>query len=284
MADSPRYPWIVLAVALFGLFSVGFTITILSVSIPRIAEDLGSDTSTVTWVVTGPLLAFAVAGPAMGKLGDLYGHRRIYGLSMACVCVFAGLTAVAWSAGSLIAFRTLGAATGAAVGPGVDRHHQPDVPARAAGAGDGLLVDGRRRRSGDRRGRRRPDRRDVRLAVDLRRPGAAHLRRAAARRSSCSPRPSGAHGTRFDFAGAGHPRGRRHLAPLRHQPRAELRVVEPGHRRRASSSRRWRSWRSSWSSGGSSTRSCRSRTCGAGTSPSPSPRSSSRTSPTWAAS
>jgi len=117
MADSPRYPWIVLSVALFGLFSVGFTITILSVSIPRIADELGSDTSTVTWVVTGPLLAFAVVGPAMGKLGDLYGHRRVYALSMGCVCLFAGLTAAAWSAGSLIAFRTLGAATGAAVGP-----------------------------------------------------------------------------------------------------------------------------------------------------------------------
>jgi EmrB/QacA subfamily drug resistance transporter len=117
VADSPRYPWLVLAVALFGLFSVGFTITILSVSIPRIAADLGSDTSTVTWVVTGPLLAFAVVGPAMGKLGDLYGHRRVYGISMAFVSVFAALTAVAWSAGALIAFRTLGAATGAAVGP-----------------------------------------------------------------------------------------------------------------------------------------------------------------------
>ncbi|MEO6317219.1 MAG: MFS transporter [Acidimicrobiales bacterium] len=117
VAGSPRYPWIVLAVALFGLFSVGFTITILSVSIPRIADELGSDTSTVTWVVTGPLLAFAVVGPAMGKLGDLYGHRRVYGMSMACVCVFAALTAASWNVGSLIAFRTLGAATGAAVGP-----------------------------------------------------------------------------------------------------------------------------------------------------------------------
>lgn len=117
MAGSPKYPWMVLAVALFGLFSVGFTITILSVSIPRIADELGSDTSTITWVVTGPLLAFAVLGPAMGKLGDIHGHRRIYGLSMACVCVFAGLTAASWSAGSLIAFRTMGAATGAAVGP-----------------------------------------------------------------------------------------------------------------------------------------------------------------------
>lgn len=117
VASHPRYPWLVLAVALFGLFSVGFTITILSVSIPRIAEELGSDTSTVTWVVTGPLLAFAVVGPAMGKLGDLHGHRRVYGLSMVCVSLFAALTAASWSAGALIAFRTLGAATGAAVGP-----------------------------------------------------------------------------------------------------------------------------------------------------------------------
>ncbi len=117
VSESPKYPWIVLTAALFGLFSVGFTITILSVSVPRIAEELGSDASTVTWVVTGPLLAFAVVGPAMGKLGDLYGHRRVYGFSMACVCLFAALTAAAWSAGALIAFRTLGAATGAAVGP-----------------------------------------------------------------------------------------------------------------------------------------------------------------------
>lgn len=114
---SPRYAWLVLTVALFGLFSVGFTITILSVSIPRIAAELDSDVTTVTWVVTGPLLAFAVVGPAMGKLGDLHGHRRVYGLSMAAVAVFAALTSAAWSAGALIAFRTLGAATGAAVGP-----------------------------------------------------------------------------------------------------------------------------------------------------------------------
>jgi MFS family permease len=115
--DSPRYPWIVLATVLFGLFSVGFTITILSVSIPRIADDLGSSVSTLTWLVTGPLLAFAVFGPSAGKLGDLRGHRRVYGLSMACVILFAGLTAVAWDAPSLLAFRILGAATGAAIGP-----------------------------------------------------------------------------------------------------------------------------------------------------------------------
>jgi EmrB/QacA subfamily drug resistance transporter len=134
---SERYPWIVLATVLFGLFSVGSTITILSVSIPRIAEDLGSDESTLTWLVTGPLLAFAIFGPSAGKLGDLKGHRRVYAWSMACVVVFAALTAFAWSAGSLIAFRILGAATGAAVGPSslaiINRLFPPAKRAQAMG-------------------------------------------------------------------------------------------------------------------------------------------------------
>src|SRR3546814_6906586 len=115
--QSPRYPWLVLTTVLLGLLSVGFTITILSVSIPRIPDALASNESTLTWLVTGPLLACAVFGPSAGKLGDLKCHRRVYAWSMAAVIVFAGLTAVAWDAPSLLAFRILGAATGAAVGP-----------------------------------------------------------------------------------------------------------------------------------------------------------------------
>ena len=118
LAGSPEYPWIVLAVALFGLFSVGFTITILSVSIPRIADELGTDASTVTWVVTGPLLAFAVrrSGDGQARRPPRPPARSTAGRWRACACSPA-LTAAAWSAGALIAFRMLGAATGAASGP-----------------------------------------------------------------------------------------------------------------------------------------------------------------------
>jgi EmrB/QacA subfamily drug resistance transporter len=134
---SGRYPWLVLAVALTGLFSVGFTITILSVSIPAIADDLGAPDATLTWVITGPLLAYAVVGPAAGKLGDLYGSRRMYLLSLLAVMVFAGLTALAWSAGALIAFRVLGAAVGAATGPSslamINKLFPPERRAQALG-------------------------------------------------------------------------------------------------------------------------------------------------------
>jgi EmrB/QacA subfamily drug resistance transporter len=137
VAGSPRYPWIVLAVSLYGLFSVTITITILSVSVPEIARDLGSDSSTVTWVITGPILAFAVLGPAAGKLGDLHGHRRVYLISLSFVALFAALAAVSWSAGSLIAFRVLGAAAGAAVGPAsiamINRLFAPERRVQAMG-------------------------------------------------------------------------------------------------------------------------------------------------------
>jgi EmrB/QacA subfamily drug resistance transporter len=115
--SSDRYQWWVLWTVLAGLFSVGFTITILAVSLPRIAADLHSDTTTLTWVLTGPLLAFGVVGPLLGKAGDIWGQKRMFILALSLTLVFAGLTAAAWNASSLILFRVLGAGEGAATGP-----------------------------------------------------------------------------------------------------------------------------------------------------------------------
>ena len=114
---SDRYRWWVLWTVLAGLFSVGLTITILAVSLPKIAEEFHSDEATLTWVITGPLLAFGVVGPVLGKAGDVYGHRRVFLLGLCGSIVFAGLSAMAWSATALIIFRVLGVAEGAATGP-----------------------------------------------------------------------------------------------------------------------------------------------------------------------
>lgn len=116
-ASSERYPWVVLATALFGLFTVGFTITILAVAVPAMSRDLGAPEATLTWVITGPMLAFAIFGPTAGKLGDTYGHRRVYLIGLTGAAIFAAATAAAWNAESLLAFRILGATLGAACGP-----------------------------------------------------------------------------------------------------------------------------------------------------------------------
>src|SRR4051812_14781489 len=115
--SSDRYRWWILWTVLTGLFSVGFTVTILTVALPRIAAEFGTDTATITWVVTGPLLAFGVAGPVLGKAGDVWGYKRIYLLGLVGSVVCAALSASAWSATSLIVFRVLGVAEGAATGP-----------------------------------------------------------------------------------------------------------------------------------------------------------------------
>jgi MFS family permease len=118
VARSERYQWWVLWTVLAGLLSVNITFTVFVVALPRVAEQLHTSVSTLTWTSTGPLLAFGVAAPVLGKLGDLRGYRKLYlwGLSGAAVSVV--LTASAPTAGVLIAARLFdgvqGAATGAA--------------------------------------------------------------------------------------------------------------------------------------------------------------------------
>jgi len=108
--------WATLIVVLSGLFAVSATITVLVVSLDTIATDLNTDTSTINWALTGPMLAFGVVGPAFGKAGDLWGHKRLFLLGLLGASIFAALTAVAWNATTMILFRTLSATAGSATG------------------------------------------------------------------------------------------------------------------------------------------------------------------------
>ncbi len=120
LAPGPKpdtNPWTVLIVALIGLFTVSVTITLLAVSLVDIAKDVGSDETTLSWIITGPMLAFGVVGPAFGYAGDMWGYKKVFLFGLAGAGIFAIATAFAWSAVSLIIFRTLSASFGAATGP-----------------------------------------------------------------------------------------------------------------------------------------------------------------------
>jgi EmrB/QacA subfamily drug resistance transporter len=110
-------PWVITWTVLLGALAVASTITILAVSRPVIAADLRTDAATLVWLISGPTIAVGITGTTAGKLGDLHGHRRVYLASMIGATVFALLAGLAWSAGSLIAFRVVGATIGAATGP-----------------------------------------------------------------------------------------------------------------------------------------------------------------------
>ena len=115
--SSERYRWWALVVLLLGFFSTGISITILTAVLPTIAREFGVGNHTIAWVVTGPMLMFGILMPTLGKAADLYGRKRVYLLGWGISMALAGIAALSWSAGSLIAFRFLGAAAGAATGP-----------------------------------------------------------------------------------------------------------------------------------------------------------------------
>ena len=113
----PDYRRLVLITALFGTAAGSYPVTVLSASLPRIARDLGTTDDIITWVIAAPMLAFAVITPIIGKIGDLYGHRRTYLVSFSLGTVLALATSLAWGITSLIVLRTLAQAAKAASGP-----------------------------------------------------------------------------------------------------------------------------------------------------------------------
>lgn len=111
------HPFWILLGALAGTFATAFPVTILTIALRPMAIEFGVRETTMTWVISAPLLLSAVAFPLLGKLGDMYGHRRVFLLGFAAATVAAVATATAWDAASLIALRTVAAVVGAATQP-----------------------------------------------------------------------------------------------------------------------------------------------------------------------
>lgn len=128
---------LILAVTLVGFFSTGFLITIVSASLPRIAEDLGASDASATWVLTGAMLAFGIFTPVMGRVSDLWGYRRMYLVGLGASTVSAVLIALSWNIASLVAFRVVWAVAGAASAPAsmaiIMRSFRPHERVRAMG-------------------------------------------------------------------------------------------------------------------------------------------------------
>lgn len=117
---SSRYQWWVLWSLLAGLFALNFTFTVFIVALPRVAGEFHTSVTVLTWTMVGPLLAYGLAAPILGKSGDIWGHRRLYLFGLVGAMVSAILTALSHNVDMLLFARTLdgiqGAATGTASG------------------------------------------------------------------------------------------------------------------------------------------------------------------------
>lgn len=107
----------VLWAGMIGMLATGFSFTILTVALNLIAVEFGVSEAFAAWTVSAPMLVSAAALPVIGKLGDMFGHRRIFIGGILGSTVFAFLCMLAWDIWSLIAFRVMSMVLAGATGP-----------------------------------------------------------------------------------------------------------------------------------------------------------------------
>ena len=111
---SERGPVLLAVMLSTGL--VAIDATILAAAVPAVVDDLGGLTQ-FPWLFSVYLLAQAVSMPIYGKLSDLVGRKRVMLVGVGLFVVGSLLCGVAWSMGSLIAFRALQGLGAGAVQP-----------------------------------------------------------------------------------------------------------------------------------------------------------------------
>ena len=103
---SARQRRLIFGALLLVLFIASLDQTIVSTALPTIVGDLGG-LEHLSWVVTSYLLASTVVGPLYGKLGDLYGRKRVLQFALVLFLVGSALCGLAQSMPQLIAFRAI---------------------------------------------------------------------------------------------------------------------------------------------------------------------------------
>ena len=99
--------WWTLAAVAFGLFMIMLDNTVVNVALPSIGRDLHVSVSSLEWVVTAYALTFAALLITGGKLGDLFGRRRIFVVGIAIFTLSSLACGLAPSAGFLIGARAV---------------------------------------------------------------------------------------------------------------------------------------------------------------------------------
>lgn len=105
-ATSTRTVWIVFVGLMIGNALSSLDTTVVATALPTIVGDLDG-LRDLSWIATSYLLTAMVSTPLYGKLGDLYGRKRIFLLALVVFLVGSVLCGVAQSMNQLIVFRAV---------------------------------------------------------------------------------------------------------------------------------------------------------------------------------
>lgn len=113
-SDS-RKRWWALIVLCLGVLMIVLDGTIVNVALPTIREDLGFTEASLVWVVNAYMLTFGGCLLLGGRLGDYFGHRRLFLLGITLFTLASLACGLAHTQGLLIAARAVQGLGGAVV-------------------------------------------------------------------------------------------------------------------------------------------------------------------------
>ena len=106
LMDS-RARWLALFVLCLGDLMIVLDVTIVGVALPSIREDLGFSEASLAWVVNAYLITFGGFLLLGGRLGDLFGHRRLFLIGITIFTLASALCGLATSQEMLVVARAV---------------------------------------------------------------------------------------------------------------------------------------------------------------------------------
>ena len=100
-------PWAVLIVVSLGFFMTLLDLTIVNIAIPDMITQLHASLDDALWVINAYALVLSVLVITAGRLGDLFGQRRLFNIGIVIFTVASAACGLAPSPGWLIAFRAV---------------------------------------------------------------------------------------------------------------------------------------------------------------------------------
>ena len=113
-------PHLILIVTCFGIFLAALDQMVVVTALPNIMVDIKvpvTELDKAAWIIIGYLLGYTVAMPLMGRISDVYGHARIYIVSLLIFLAGSVLAATATNLPWLVAARMIQAVGGGALIP-----------------------------------------------------------------------------------------------------------------------------------------------------------------------
>src|SRR5215210_4685681 len=95
-------PWLILLVLCGAIFMLLLDTTIVNVAQQKIKEGLNADLSQIQWILDSYILAFAVLMLSFGRIGDIYGRKKMFVTGMAVFIAASGLCGISHWVATLI--------------------------------------------------------------------------------------------------------------------------------------------------------------------------------------